>query len=153
MLPRRLGLLDVPKGILQVGLLQGKDQKAQIKQRGRGYCVSQPAGQCIEPLIVEVHHIAREGRSCNSSASLIARRVKHVAEPNHPTSVELVITANLTAAGKPGTVARYRSSHTADGGVAKGTTNVAADVAAGPHLSHYWSWRERSRRSNGQVCG
>src|SRR4029079_878862 len=36
----------------------------EVSQRGRRKCVSQPAGQSIEPLIVEVNRIARERPSC-----------------------------------------------------------------------------------------
>src|SRR3974390_1169186 len=86
----------------------------------------------------------------------VARPIKHIAEADNPSTGELVIAPNLTATGKAGTVSRNCSTTVTNTGVAKCTTDVAADVAARPIIErcyNYWGRWGLASRKIGRVAG
>src|SRR3974390_1879069 len=79
--------------------------------------------------------------------------IKHIAEADNPSTGELVIAPNLTATGKARTVSRNCSTPATNTGVAKCTTDVAAEVAAGPSRHRSYIHRLLGYGPPRQVCG
>src|ERR1022692_1857099 len=64
------------------------------------YRIAEAGRQGVEPLIIEVHHGACEWTGSDCSAFIVACVIKQFAGADHKSAAELIIAANLTAAGK-----------------------------------------------------
>src|ERR1039458_7497524 len=77
-----------------------------VKQYVGHHCVSEAGRQGVEPLIIEVSD-SRETSECSAwecPAFAVACVIKQFAGADHKSAAELIIAANLTAAGKARTV-------------------------------------------------
>src|SRR3954471_21553728 len=109
--------------------------------------VTDAARERVEPLVIEVDYISGERTRSYSSATIITRTVEHVAKAEDPGLGELIITPDLTAAGKARTVGRNGAGRSTEAGVTESSANIAAHVATRPRRH-----RCRSHHLHGRWC-